>query len=76
VTGDRQYLDRSPCSVLAVCTCGWRELAFNDVTAWMLAVHHAQYVHSDAVRAIRCLSIARVRAERRRNNAEHLRATA
>lgn len=72
--GIRQYLDQSHYSILAVCTCGWRELASSDVTAWEANVTHAQLVHGDAQRAIRSLSITRVRAERRVD--EHVRATA
>lgn len=70
---DRQYLDRSVYTVLAVCTCGWRELASNDVAAWECNVTHAALVHGDAQRAIRSLSITRIRAERK---SDDVRATA
>lgn len=62
---DRQYLDRSAHSVLACCTCGWREMGWNDIQAWDLAVTHGAQVHNDATRAIRNLSIAQRRLRER-----------
>lgn len=41
----RQNVDNSPSSSLAVCTCGWRQLAGSAPTAWAAARNHALNSH-------------------------------
>lgn len=39
--------DRSPHSVLAWCSCGWRELAVTQEGAWRVAKAHETSQHPD-----------------------------
>jgi hypothetical protein len=61
----RQWLDRSPHSTVALCTCGWRDLTTGgDVAAWGLAAAHASGTHGSAGQAGRALFGAAKRARR------------
>lgn len=38
-------IDRSASTALAVCSCGWRSLASNDVRAWRAGAEHERNCH-------------------------------
>lgn len=42
---ERQWVDTSPASALAVCSCGWRELRYTKADAWAAASAHAIHAH-------------------------------
>lgn len=55
-------LDRSPNSVVVVCSCGWRELTLSIEAAWRIADVHERNVHPDSTQ-IRDAAIIRRRRE-------------
>lgn len=42
---ERQWVDYSTTSCLAVCSCGWRELRTSKPDAWAAAAAHAIHAH-------------------------------
>ena len=44
-------LDVTRCSVVAVCSCGWRALADSRAGAWALAAAHEKQVHPGTTQA-------------------------
>lgn len=44
-------LDYTACSVVAVCSCGWRALADTRTGAWSLAAAHEKQVHPGTLQA-------------------------
>ena len=42
---ERQWVDKSTCSHLAVCSCGWRQLVSDTPSGWRAARAHAQHAH-------------------------------
>lgn len=51
MTTHHQRVDVSASSVLAICTCEWREMAMSVDNAWEIAADHAWAVHDDGRRA-------------------------
>ena len=41
----RQSIDVSTTTVLALCSCGWRALAGDNVRAWSMNLEHARHAH-------------------------------
>lgn len=52
-------LDYTACSVVAVCSCGWRALADSRAGAWTLAAAHEKQVHPDTKQAQYSLAYTR-----------------
>lgn len=52
-------LDYTACSVVAVCSCGWRALADTRTGAWSLAAAHEKQVHPGTLQAQHSLSKTR-----------------
>jgi hypothetical protein len=46
--GRRGWLDKSPSSMLAVCSCGWREAATSAAGGWAKIAEHMAIWHGDA----------------------------
>lgn len=42
---ERQWVDYSTTSSLAVCSCGWRQLCDSKRTAWDASSAHAKHAH-------------------------------
>lgn len=63
-------IDRASRSIVVVCSCGWRELAFSEQGARALAVRHETAAHAGTYHA---RDAARVAATRRRHsvNVQH-----
>ncbi|MCI6557776.1 hypothetical protein [Schaalia hyovaginalis] len=64
---NRQYrirLDASDRSVLAVCTCGWRDLALNRSAAMKKALEHETNVHPEGRQAYDLARAATRRGQR------------
>lgn len=40
-------LDVGPCSVLIICSCGWRDVTDNRRSAWLIAARHLKDAHGD-----------------------------
>lgn len=52
-------LDYTACSVVAVCSCGWRTLADSRAGAWSLAAAHEKQVHPGTTQAQNTLTYTR-----------------
>lgn len=60
-------LDRATRSIVVVCSCGWRELAFSEAGARRLAVNHETLTHPTQKQARHAATVA---ATRRRNSSK------
>lgn len=52
-------IDATRFAAVIVCTCGWRDIARDRVTAWELAALHLRICHIDLAGARRALQAAR-----------------
>jgi len=46
---DKQRVDQTSVSTLAVCTCGWREMVANRMQAREAILVHARQLHPECV---------------------------
>lgn len=68
----RQWLDRSPSLLLAVCSCGWRKPALDDSRAWADVAAHLRLAHDpDADRHARAVKQALFYARRATYRSTH-----
>jgi hypothetical protein len=44
-TGERQSVEASASSCLAICSCGWRDITTSRRSAWLLNLTHARRAH-------------------------------
>lgn len=42
---ERQTVEATPSSALAICSCGWRDINASKSSAWASAYAHAQRAH-------------------------------
>ncbi len=63
------YIDATRFSTVVVCTCGWRGITGNRVTAWGAAAAHLRICHEDLPSARRALQAARDARYRRQSKA-------
>lgn len=63
-------LDSTPFTTLALCDCGWRELAGTRAGAWRCAAGHLKSVHND-LQAARTALKAHYECTRRARSTTH-----
>lgn len=65
-----QHLDRGSHSLLAVCSCGWRQHATDAINGWTLAATHGVAAHGDGVNAHAALRHAKGRTRRHQRGSD------